>query len=86
MRAVVAMCLVAAACSAERAREGGGGGSDGTVHGPGILDPTSADWHGKALAGVGWDVAVCETCHDGSKPGGPPTAWTGLPRRFSATS
>jgi predicted CxxxxCH...CXXCH cytochrome family protein len=66
MRAVLALVLVAAACSAERAREGGGGG----VHGAGILVPTSDDWHGAALASVGWDLAACAACHDRAVSGG----------------
>ena len=63
MRTALLVIVLVAACNAERAREPGGV----TVHGAGILDRTSDDFHGKVLARVGWDTGVCASCHDPAK-------------------
>lgn len=41
-----------------------------TVHPPGILDETSADFHGHELVRQGWDLAVCAKCHGDDFAGG----------------
>jgi predicted CxxxxCH...CXXCH cytochrome family protein len=40
------------------------------LHPGGILDPDSADFHGAALAGSGWDFALCASCHGQGFAGG----------------
>lgn len=62
----------------ERARllayvHAGAPGSPGSVHGAGILDPRSGDWHGKLAARDGFGplrdpeaALACGRCHDGS--------------------
>ena len=65
----VLVLLVVAACSAERADTG----TSGSVHDPGILDAKSDRFHGKVLAENHWDLGVCMTCHDQSKPGAAPS-------------
>ena len=70
MRALLTLLLLAAvACSAERAVDG----TDGSMHGPGILDPDSDDFHGKLAARVDWDLSTCARCHDPGKPGAAPS-------------
>jgi predicted CxxxxCH...CXXCH cytochrome family protein len=66
MRIAIVIVLIAA-CSAERDR----GGADATVHASDILDS-----HGALLAAQGWDVGVCDRCHDASKVGAPPACET----------
>jgi predicted CxxxxCH...CXXCH cytochrome family protein len=72
MKPVLVLALAAAAsvaaCSDVRREPG----TLGTVHDPGITDPTSDNFHGKVLAAQGWDLSVCMTCHDPSKPGAAP--------------
>jgi predicted CxxxxCH...CXXCH cytochrome family protein len=41
------------------------------IHGPGILDPASADFHGAVLRGTGWRFATCQGCHGDNFGGGP---------------
>ncbi len=41
-----------------------------TVHPPGILDPTSPDFHGKKLASENWDFSLCQKCHGTDFSGG----------------
>ena len=33
------------------------------IHGPGLLDPASAEFHGTVLKDLGWKFAVCQRCH-----------------------
>lgn len=61
--------LVVMSCSAERDREPACSDCSG-VHPEGILDKTSADFHGAELARRDWDVAVCATCHGADFRGG----------------
>jgi len=42
------------------------------VHQPGILDPSSDQFHGKVVQDQGWDLSVCAKCHDQSKAGAAP--------------
>jgi predicted CxxxxCH...CXXCH cytochrome family protein len=72
MRLALVLMFVVAACSAERDV----GGTGPTVHGAGILDATSDGFHGKVLASVGWDVAVCTRCHDATRVAAPPACET----------
>lgn len=41
------------------------------MHPPGILDETSADFHGAELARRDWDFALCASCHGEDFRGGP---------------
>jgi predicted CxxxxCH...CXXCH cytochrome family protein len=70
MRTALAILIgiAAAACSAERDVTG----TDGTMHGAGILDPASDDFHGKLAARVAYDLSTCARCHDPAKPGAAP--------------
>lgn len=40
------------------------------IHRPGVLDPTSADFHGDELARHGSDLELCATCHGDDYSGG----------------
>lgn len=59
----ILLLVLVTACSAERGLGDGGA----SVHGPGILDPASDNFHGKVAERAAWDVAVCMTCHDQTK-------------------
>lgn len=41
-----------------------------TLHGRGWVDPSSANFHGKAIAANGWDMRPCQTCHGETYAGG----------------
>jgi predicted CxxxxCH...CXXCH cytochrome family protein len=40
------------------------------IHGPGILDPRAADFHGEILRTGGWRFAACQGCHGDDFDGG----------------
>ena len=61
--------LVLAGCAEERGRADGGP-STGRVHGEGVLDPASAQFHGKELERHDWSFALCATCHGENLDGG----------------
>lgn len=69
MRALLAMLIVTAACEVERERP-----DDpcpgASVHGCGILDETSAEFHGREVERLGWDLGICADCHGGDFGGG----------------
>jgi len=66
VRAVLLLTLLAA-CASERAR---GDAASGGVHEPGILDPSSPDFHGALLVERDWDFPLCQTCHGDDFAGG----------------
>lgn len=35
----------------------------GTIHGRGWITPSSANFHGKAIAAANWDMRPCQVCH-----------------------
>lgn len=39
------------------------------IHGCGVLDPASPDFHGRELERTGWDLALCASCHGASFAG-----------------
>jgi predicted CxxxxCH...CXXCH cytochrome family protein len=41
-----------------------------TVHPPGILDPSSPDFHGTKLASENWSFSICQSCHGDDFSGG----------------
>ncbi len=41
-----------------------------SVHPPGILDPTSPDFHGAKLASENWNFSICQNCHGSDFSGG----------------
>lgn len=43
---------------------------DSDVHGGGVHDPASADFHGVEVARLGWDLGACATCHGDDFAGG----------------
>lgn len=43
---------------------------DSPLHAPGVLDPSSAQFHGATLAAQGWDLATCAGCHGDDFSGG----------------
>lgn len=65
------LLLIAAlvACSDERPRQDGGA-TDISVHGAGILDPNSDDFHVKVLQRENYDFTVCQKCHGDDFAGG----------------
>lgn len=69
MRAALIILLLAA-CSAERGDLASGDG--GLVHGEGILDPASDNFHGKVAERVAWDLTLCDSCHEPSKTAAAP--------------
>lgn len=58
-----------AACSDVRPRPDAGTAAV-TVHPAGILDPASADFHGKELQRLDWDFTICANCHGSDFTGG----------------
>ena len=69
------MLLALAACADERAFALPPCGADGgtciaDVHPPGILDPSSPNFHGAELARHGWDFTFCAGCHGDDFRGG----------------
>jgi predicted CxxxxCH...CXXCH cytochrome family protein len=48
--------------------------TDSPLHEAGILDPRSADFHGRLLADHDWDFAQCGRCHGEAFEGGPADA------------
>lgn len=40
------------------------------IHGRGFEDPSSPNFHGKAIAANNWDMRPCQTCHGASYAGG----------------
>ena len=40
------------------------------VHQPGIIDTTSANFHGKYIAASNWNLAQCSSCHGANYAGG----------------
>lgn len=70
----------------------GARGRDGVVHGPGILDPRSDEWHGKLAAERGFEAlrdpasnGVCGRCHEGA-PVRPAAVRFAAPNAPSCTS
>lgn len=57
-----------AGCAEERARAATD--ATGGIHPPGILDPTSEQFHGRELARRGYDFALCASCHGEDFGGG----------------
>lgn len=43
---------------------------DTPVHEHGVLDPSSAQFHGVTAAALGWDLRICATCHGDDFAGG----------------
>ena len=72
LMALVSVALALVACSTDRDL----GGTTGSVHAIGILDPDSGVFHGKLLSQHGWDVSFCMRCHDATKSGGAPACTT----------
>jgi len=64
------MALALAACTDPRALSGPCGDCTVTLHPPGILDPTSPNFHGNLLRQTNWDFARCTSCHGADFSGG----------------
>ncbi|HEY5945470.1 MAG TPA: CxxxxCH/CxxCH domain-containing protein [Kofleriaceae bacterium] len=62
--------ILLAACAEERPRPEGCEDCAVRLHPPGILDPSSEDFHGKLLAEINYDFARCGDCHGGDFQGG----------------
>lgn len=60
--AVAGVCAALAACADPRPPAGDGCAKTG-VHGCGVLDPASDEFHGRVLADLAWDLDVCASCH-----------------------
>jgi predicted CxxxxCH...CXXCH cytochrome family protein len=43
---------------------------DSSIHPAGILDPSSAHFHGEELRAHGWDLGLCASCHGADFSGG----------------
>jgi predicted CxxxxCH...CXXCH cytochrome family protein len=46
------------------------------IHGCGVLDPMSDDFHGRVLARHDWDFGLCATCHSGEAVAAAPSCTT----------
>lgn len=57
-----------AGCASERDRPDGDPGSG--IHGAGVLDPASPEFHGRELEAHGWDLGLCASCHGDDFAGG----------------
>jgi predicted CxxxxCH...CXXCH cytochrome family protein len=67
--ALVAASL--AACGTERIHDDACPSCpSGSIHGAGVLDPASTEFHGKELRDRDWDFALCATCHGDDFTGG----------------
>lgn len=67
-RALIVLAILALSCAEERERDPGC--EDCGIHPAGILDPDSADFHGRELERRGWDFALCAGCHGEDFTGG----------------
>lgn len=56
------------ACTTERTRADAEPATG--IHPAGIADPTSADFHGREVARIGYDLAACARCHGEAFDGG----------------
>ncbi len=61
------ICLLVAACTSARPVDGVRGAK---VHGAGVQDKASVEFHGTVLARSGWDFPVCQKCHGEDFGGG----------------
>jgi len=61
------LVVVLMGCAVERDR---GGEPAHGVHGPGVLDPGAADFHGAVLRELAWDFPACQRCHGEDFGGG----------------
>lgn len=68
-RALIVLAVLALSCAEEREREDACTDCEG-IHPSGILDPESADFHGRELERRDWDFALCATCHGEDLDGG----------------
>jgi predicted CxxxxCH...CXXCH cytochrome family protein len=70
---LVAVCLAGScllgACAEERPLPDAGPPTV-SVHPAGILDPVSADFHGRELERRNWDFSICASCHGADFSGG----------------
>lgn len=73
--AAALICMLAAAvagwsCEEPRRREPGIGSGEPRIHGAGILEPTSPEFHGTLLRRLAWDFDTCRRCHGDDFRGG----------------
>ena len=66
------MAIALASCADPRALSTAcdGGACAATVHAPGILDPSSPNFHVNILRQTNWGFAQCATCHGADFTGG----------------